>query len=168
MKNFKKILAVVLAAMLALTVLAGCSVPEDQIIPAQQTQVYDAYNNLINKASADGYTCNATYSRKVSDVAWDMLIAADGAYGDGDTVYSSSKDAAAKAAFEKAKADGKIAKNAVLKVGYLATNPTSYGSYKYDAIYTAGDFDDANYLGISYNGDSNHLMIIAVYIPASK
>lgn len=165
MKLFKRLLAVALIGVMALTVLAGCTVDPDTVF--ESDKICQAYDNLTNKASDDGYS-TGTYSRKLSSVAQSMYSALtkSSVYGIGGE-YSADRDKAAQAAFAQAVADGKLPKGSVLCVGYLATNPASYGSFDYKSVYTDSGYEMANTIGMFYNSNGD-LMIVAAYIPASK
>ena len=165
MKLFKRLLAVALIGVMALTVLAGCTVDPDTVF--ESDTICQAYDNLTNKASDDGYS-TGTYSRKLSSVAKAMYSAISGAYGFNNGEYSADCDKAAKAAFAKAVTDGKLPAGSTLCVGYLVTNPASYGSFDYKSVYTDSGYEMANTIGLYYNGSNGYLMIVAAYIPASK
>ena len=165
MKLFKRLLAVALIGVMALTVLAGCTVDPDTVF--ESDTICQAYDNLTNKASDDGYS-TGTYSRKLSSVAQSMYSAISGAYGFNNGEYSADCDKAAKAAFAKAVTDGKLPAGSTLYVGYLVTNPASYGSIDYKSVYTDSGYEMANTIGLYYNGSNGYLMIVAAYIPASK
>lgn len=167
MKLFKELLAVALIGVMALTVLAGCSTTIDPDTQFENSKVWEAYDKLTNSASDAGYNSNVTYSRKLSSVAKAMYSAVNSAYGIGGE-YSADYDKAAKAAFEKAKADGTISAKAELKVGYLVTNPAGYDSFDYKSVFTDSEYDTANTVGIYWDNTYNNLMIVAAYIPASK
>ena len=166
MKLFKRLLAVALIGVMALTVLAGCTVDPDTVF--ESDTICQAYDNLTNKASDDGYS-TGTYSRKLSSVAQSMYSALtkSGVYGIGGE-YSADRDKAAQAAFAQAVADGKLPKGSVLCVGYLATNPANYSSFDYKSVYTDSEYEMANTIGLYYNGSNGYLMIVAAYIPAGK
>lgn len=165
MKLFKRLLAVALIGVMALTVLAGCTVDPDTVF--ESDTICQAYDNLTNKASDDGYS-TGTYSRKLSSVAKSMYSALtkSGVYGIGGE-YSADRDKAAQAAFAQAVADGKLPKGSVLCVGYLATNPANYSSFDYKSVYTDSEYEMANTIGMFYNSNGD-LMIVAAYIPAGK
>lgn len=165
MKLFKRLLAVALIGVMALTVLAGCTVDPDTVF--ESDTICQAYDNLTNKASDDGYS-TGTYSRKLSSVAQSMYSALtkSGVYGIGGE-YSADRDKAAQAAFAQAVADGKLPKGSVLCVGYLATNPANYSSFDYKSVYTDSEYEMANTIGMFYNSNGD-LMIVAAYIPAGK
>ena len=164
MKLFKKLLAVALIGVMALTVLAGCTVDPDTVF--ESDTICQAYDNLTNKASDDGYS-TGTYSRKLSSVAKAMYSALtkSGVYGIGGE-YSADRDKAAQAAFAQAVADGKLPAGSVLCVGYLPSNPARSGGFDYAKVYENSKYGDANTIGICYIDDN--LMIVAAYIPASK
>ena len=177
MKLFKKLLAVALIGVMALTVLAGCGgqVPTDpaENIPMKNPTRYSKEENpevesvypvvaanVIDelrgsKPAENGYNVNVVYSQKMSVVAGEMLKASNS------KVYSADKENAALQAFKAAQDAGTIGKNVILEVGYIdGINPAGYGNYKYEEVYSRSEYADADTVGIAYNGSS--LMIIAV------
>ena len=163
MKQFRKLLAIALVGVMAVMMLAGCSTPIDPDTVFENDTVCAAYDSLTNKASDAGYSSGVTYSRKLSTVAKSMYQAVKVSYGiEGE--YSADCDNAAQAAFAKAKKDGTIPANAVLCVGYLPTNPQSYGGFNYSAVYEDSEYGTANTVGICYA--DGKLMIVAAYIPS--
>lgn len=169
MKLFKRLLAAALVGVLALTMMVGCSgnPDADDSIPTGQEVVFYAYKNLTNKASGDSCNSNVVYSRKLSIVAESMRVAANSVYHvDGE--YSVDSDRAAKAAFDKAVADGTLPAGSVLCVGYLPTNPagTDDNGFDYASVYTQAKFENANTVGIVYN--AGQLMIVAARIPKTS
>lgn len=164
MKLFKKLLAVALVGVMALTVLAGCSTTVDPDTVFENDSVCQAYDSLTNQASDAGYSTGA-YSRKLSEVAKSMYYAAVNTYGIGGE-YSAGRDEAAKAAFAQAVKDGKLPAGSALCVGYLPSNPAGFGGFDYAKVYEDSEYGNANTIGICYI-DGN-LMIVAAYIPASK
>ncbi len=163
MKLFKKLLAVALVGVMALTVLAGCGTTVDPDTVFENDSVCQAYDSLTNQASDAGYS-TGTYSRKLSEVAASMYSAAVNTYGiDGE--YSAGRDEAAKAAFAQAVKDGKLPAGSVLCVGYLPSNPAGFGGFDYSKVYENSEYGNANTIGIFYDGN---LMIVAAYIPAGK
>ncbi len=161
MKQWKRLLTIVLVGVLALTVLAGCKTdPSDPDTEFENQTVWEAYDKLINGASDAGYNSGVTYSRKLSNVASKMLDACDG------KEYSSDKEAVANGVFAAALKDGSISSKAVLKVAYIGNaNPGAFGSFQYDKVYTESAYQEANVVGIAYNSSNSRLMIVAVYIP---
>lgn len=176
MKLFKRLLAAALAGVLALTMMVGCSgnPNADNMIPSDQIAVGDAWQKMLNQAPENGVAVNVEYSRKLSNITSTMFYSiypslldkkAKDPYGiDGE--YSADRDNVVKAVFEKAKKDGTIPANSVLKVGYLATNPMSVSSYDYKAFYTQEGFGEANKIGIVCLND--RLMMIVAYIPETS
>lgn len=167
MKQWKRLLTVVLVGILALTVLTGCKMnPSDPDTEFENQTVWEAYDKLTNGASDTGCNAGVTYSRKLSNVASKMLDAATKAYGGNEGEYSADRDKAAKEAFEKAVKDGTLPAGSELCVGYLASNPGSFGSFQYDMVYKDSAYQGANMVGIAYNSSNSSLMIVAAYIPS--
>lgn len=167
MKLFKRLLAVALIGVMALTVLAGCAKLDpnaDDTLPDDQ-DIYNTYDKLINEASEAGHS-SLTYSKMLSDAAWSMLVASEDAYGADDGEISTSKEDAAIAAFEKAKTDGVIPSNAKLCVGYLPTNPGNTWNFDYSKVYTNDNYDSSNRVGIAIRW--GRVMIVTAYFPKTS
>lgn len=177
MKQWKRLLTVVLVGVLALTVLAGCSgqtTPNsDEQIPTKNPTIYSTTEETLypvvaadvmdvltgSKPAENGCNVNVVYSQKMSVVAGEMLKAVN------EEPYFADKENEALKVFKAAQNAGTIGKNVTLKVGYFddgnnVINPAGYGSYKYESFYSQTEYADADTVGIAYNGSS--LMIIAV------
>ncbi len=177
MKQWKRLLTIVLVGVLALTVLAGCSgqtpTNSDEQIPnknptrystTEETMYPIVASNVIDiltgsKPAESGCNVDVVYSQKMSVVAGEMLKAVN------NEPYFSDKEDKALKAFKAAQDAGTIGKNVILEVGYFddgtnVINPAGYGSYQYESFYSQAKYADADTVGIAYNGSS--LMIIAV------
>ena len=180
MKLFKRLLAVALIGVMALTFMTACAGDPnaDNMIPADQVVVAEAWQKLLDEAPNSGIVVNAEYSRKLSTVANAMRQAVNSVKYQVGGEYSADPDKAAREAFAKAVADGTLPKGSVLCVGYLETNPawiTSASGFNYKNIYTQPDFENANAIGIICTRDdrvdvtsSTQMMIIAAYIPKTS
>lgn len=170
MKLFKRLLAVALIGVMALTFMTACTgnPNADDAIPSDQVVVYEAYNKLLEKAPLDGYSANVKYSRILSGVAEQMRVAVYSTNYRIDGELSSDCEMNAKDVFNKAVENGTLPKGSVLCVGYLPTNPAYVGAdnFNYANLYSQPDFENANTVGIVYNGSA--LMIVAAYIPKTS
>lgn len=177
MKRFKKVLALVLAGVLALAMLTACDgttdpdkvIPEDGVSPSVVLQV--------NNAAANKGWGQAEYSRKYSEVATKLLENwlnyTNNAYKD------SPEGPTAKywAEYNKAIADlggakvvlGLTTDRLIPRDDYI--NPTPYTKYKVDNIVTTGNenaFNLADKMGVGVvttkrNGVETKYVVVCLF-----
>ena len=149
MKLFKKLLAVAMVAVLALTVLTACdtgTTDPDAVIPNDETE--SVMYALNNNAAAAGLP-RLTYSVKYSKITQELLDNYMNNYYD---EYNHIVDS--------------LDKNVKIIVDVIpSTNPVTKSNFKYDSLYKVRDYHDAEKVGIAFKDSStgNRYMLICTF-----
>ena len=155
MKLFKKLLAVAMVAVLALTVLTACdtgTTDPDAVIPNDETE--NVMYALNNNAAAAGLP-RLTYSVKYSKITQELLDNYMNNYGD----ISKYRE-------EYNRIVDSLDKNVKIIVDVIPdTNPVTKSKFKYDSLYKVSDYHDAEKVGIAFKDSStgNRYMLICTF-----
>ena len=156
MKLFKKLLAVAMVAVLALTVLTACdtgTTDPDAVIPNDETE--SVMYALNNNAAAAGLP-RLTYSVKYSKITQEML----------DNYMNNYYDDISKYWEEYNRIVDSLDKNVKIIVDVIpSTNPVTKSNFKYDSLYKVRDYHDAEKVGIAFKDSStgNRYMLICTF-----
>lgn len=171
MKRFKKVLALVLAGVLALAMLTACGETDpDKIIPADQT-VYNAVTGVNNAAFNEKGYPPLTYSVKYSEVTQKLL--------NNWVEYNASKKTADDKAAYQAKYDEIVKELGDVKIvvgltdrndipDTIGTNPeyTSKASASYKTLVNQPDFELGNRIGVAtytYQDKITKIQLVCVF-----
>jgi len=147
MKRFKKVLALVLAGVMALALLTACGETDpDQIMPADGT--YDVVKDVNDKAFDLHTYPPLTYSVKYSEVTRKLLM-------NWVENYSKTADEYAKGYNEAVKDLGNVKivaglTNAKEYPKMIGTNPAYTTSVTYDALVNTNGYELGNRIGVAF------------------
>ncbi len=145
MKLFKKLLAVAMVAVLALTVLTGCdagTTDPDAVYPDDETEnVVCALNNGAAAANQPQLTYSVKYS-KITKELLDNYLDNYGNISKYNEEYKRITDA--------------LDKNVKIIVDVIpSTNPTKKSSFKYTELYKVTDYHLAEKVGVAFKDSSS-------------
>ena len=144
MKLFKKLLAVAMVAVLALTVLTACdtgTTDPDAVYPDDETEnVVFALNNNAAKSGLP----QLTYSVKYSKITQQLL-----------DNYMNNRSDITKYSEEYKRITDSLDKNVKIIVGVMTGNPAVKSSFKYDSLYSVENYQNAEKVGVAFKNSSS-------------